>query len=94
MSARRKQPRPASVRDLVLVEWEDAAKSHNYADSLAEAAAEYEPYITRSVGWLARHDKRATILVNHTEDADGRSRDRMVLPRGMVRRIEVLRRGR
>jgi len=79
--------------DVVFVEWEDAcAHTGASAASVLDIAADYEPYMTHTVGFLVRRDKKVTMVVNH-KTPDHYSREAFNIPSGMVRALRVLKRG-
>lgn len=74
---------------VVVVEWEDAwlAPGEGTVDELAE----YKPAVRRSVGFLVREDEGHLFLAgcdDRAAERDNEYDELVVLPRGMVRRVD------
>ena len=79
--------RPTQHYDLVLVTWDDAAGLKHGWTSKNEAI---EPYIVTSVGFLIR-ESQDHILIAQDTDGEGSHNGRTQIPRGMVKKMKVLR---
>ena len=79
--------RPHQVYDLVEVIWEDAA-GHE-AGWMKVGTIDIEPQMVLSVGFLLVCDKRHIVLAQDV-DEDGGHNGRTQIPRGMVKRLRVL----
>ena len=75
----------------VVVVWEDAYSPARdaYTSTSAEVAAEYRPHILETIGYIAYQDKHVVSLARDL--FNGRYRDFMYIPRGMVQKIRTLR---
>lgn len=78
--------RPFQHYDLVEVVWDDAA---GLKDGWTAKHEKPEPYIALSVGFLI-NDGPDHILIAQDTDADGSHNGRTQIPRGMVKRIKIL----
>ena len=82
-----KAARPRQHFDLVEVVWDDAAGIRHGWIAKAEAV---EPYHALSVGFLI-HDSQDHIVIAMDTDKEGSTNGRSQIPRGMVKKIKVLR---
>ncbi len=83
----KKPKRPYQNYDLVEVIWDDAA---GLKDGWTSKHEKLEPYIALSVGFLIR-DTGEHIIIAQDTDSEGSHNGRTQIPRGMVKRIKVLR---
>jgi len=79
--------RPRQNYDLVEVIWDDAA---GLRDGWTAKHEKPEPYIALSVGFLI-HDGDDHILIAQDTDSEGSHNGRTQIPRGMVKKMKVLR---
>lgn len=79
--------RPFQNYPLVEVIWDDAA---GLKDGWTAKHEKLEPYIALSVGFLIR-DTGEHIIIAQDTDGDGSHNGRTQIPRGMVKKIKVLR---
>jgi hypothetical protein len=79
--------RPYQHYDLVEVVWDDAA---GLRDGWTAKHEKPEPYIALSVGFLIA-DTPAHIMIAQDTDGDGSHNGRTQIPRGMVKKMKVLR---
>ena len=79
--------RPKQHFDLVEVIWDDASGIRHGWSAKSESV---EPYLALSVGFLVT-DKPEHIVICQDTDSEGSSNGRSQIPRGMVKRIKVLR---
>lgn len=79
--------RPFQHYDLVEVVWDDAAGLKHGWTAKHEKP---EPYIALSVGFLIV-DTESHIIIAQDTDGDGSHNGRTQIPRGMVKRLKVLR---
>ena len=79
--------RPFQHFDLVEVVWDDAA---GFRDGWTAKHEKLEPYIALSVGFLIR-DEPSHIIIASDTDGDASHNGRTQIPRGMVKKIKVLR---
>lgn len=82
-----KVKRPAQHFDLVEVIWNDAAGIRHGWASKSETL---DPYIALSVGFLIQETDEHIRIAQDT-DTEGSHNGRTQIPRGMVKRIKVLR---
>lgn len=83
-----KKIRPFQHYPLIEVVWDDAAGLRNgWMDRLEKP----RPQLALSVGFLIV-DEPGHIIIAQDTDADGAHNGRTQIPRGMVRRMKVLRR--
>ena len=82
------RPRPG---DLLLVRWEDA---QHVSGDWAAADTPVPPVIVETVGWLVSIDKRDLRLAAQVEPKSRAMRCLNVIPRGIVRSVRRLERGR
>ena len=85
--APKKIKRPFQSYDLVEVIWDDAA---GLKDGWTAKHEKVEPYIVLSVGFLLR-ETDDHILIAQDIDADGSHNGRTQIPRGMVKKLRLLR---
>ncbi len=78
---------PRSKYNLVLVCWDDAAGLRHGWTAKEE---KIEPYICLSVGFLIR-ETEDHILIAQDTDSEGSHNGRSQIPRGMVKKMRVLR---
>lgn len=75
---------------LVLIEWYDACYTPGYYD--ASKKEQYEPQLTKTVGFLVKSDKRSIIVCQDrfygTDGVDERHIG--TIPKKMVKRIVIL----
>jgi len=76
-------------RQLVEVEWDDACARGGWLPM--DKHIEQHALRTRSVGYRLRNDREAIVLLQSQNIHDEYS-DAIVIPRGMVRKVRVLRR--
>lgn len=79
--------RPHQIWDIVEVTWDDATE---LPAGWTDEVAEIEPALALSVGFLIKETKDHIILALDC-DANGHHNGRSQIPRGMVKRIKVLR---
>lgn len=79
--------RPFQHYDLVEVIWDDAAGLRN---GWMDRTEKPRPQLALSVGFLIV-DEPGHIIIAQDTDADGAHNGRTQIPRGMVKRIKVLR---
>lgn len=79
--------RPYQHYDLVEVVWDDAV---GLKDGWTAKHEKVEPYIALSVGFLIR-ETPDHILIAQDTDGDGSHNGRTQIPRGMVKKLKVLR---
>lgn len=84
----KKIKRPFQSYDMVEVIWDDAA---GLKDGWTAKHEKVEPYIALSLGFLIR-ETAEHILIAQDIDADGSHNGRTQIPKGMVKRIKILRR--
>lgn len=82
-----KVKRPTQHYDLVEVVWDDAAGLKHGWTARHEKP---DPYIALSVGFLIA-DTETHIIIAQDTDGDGSHNGRTQIPRGMVKRLKVLR---
>lgn len=79
--------RPSQKFDLVEVIWNDASElTSGWTDEIEKD----EPALALSVGFLVRETKEHIVIAQDT-DAEGHHNGRSQIPRGMVKKIKVLR---
>jgi hypothetical protein len=83
----KKFKRPFQHYNLVEVIWDDAA---GIKDGWTAKHEKVEPYIALSVGFLIK-DEGDHILIAQDTDGDGQHNGRTQIPRGMVKKIKILR---
>lgn len=83
----KKIKRPFQKYDLVEVIWDDAA---GLKDGWKATHEMPDPYIALSVGFLLQ-DTGEHIIIAQDTDEEGSHNGRTQIPRGMVKRIKVLR---
>ena len=82
-----KVTRPTQKFDMVEVVWNDASELvSGWTDKLEDD----EPALALSVGFLVRETKEH-IVIAQALDAEGHHNGRSQIPRGMVKKIKVLR---
>ena len=81
--------RPRQHYDIVEVVWDDASGIRHGWTAKAEAV---EPYLALSVGFLIRMNDEHIVIAQDT-DGEGSSNGRSQIPRGMVKKIKILRKG-
>ena len=79
--------RPKQHFDLIEVVWDDASGLRHGWLARTEQA---EPYVALSVGFLIRETAEHIIIAQDT-DGEGGHNGRSQIPRGMVKKIKVLR---
>lgn len=82
-----KVKRPKQLYPLVEIVWDDAAGLRHGWTAKEE---KLEPYICLSVGFLIR-ETEDHILIAQDTDGDGSHNGRSQIPRGMVKKLKVLR---
>lgn len=82
-----KLKRPQQHYDMVEVIWDDAA---GFADGWKDKLDPLEPQLAVSVGFLIVDDPQHIVVASDT-DGRGAHNGRTQIPRGMVKRIRVLR---
>ena len=82
-----KLKRPTQHYDLVEVIWNDAS---DLTGGWAKEIGEDEPALALSVGFLIRQTQEHIIIALDT-DSDGHHNGRSQIPRGMVKKMRVLR---
>lgn len=83
----KKQHRPKQHYDLVEVIWDDAA---GLKDGWKNKTDQLEPYLALSVGFLLVDVGDHIVIASDTDD-QGAHNGRTQIPRGMVKKIKVLR---
>ena len=79
--------RPKQHYDIVEIWWDDASEMEpGWKDELEKP----EPALALSVGFLLQNDKDHVVIALDT-DGDGHHNGRGQIPRGMVKKIKVLR---
>ena len=78
--------RPFQKYDMVEVIWDDAT---DLVSGWTDQIAENEPALALSVGFLVRETKDHIVIAQDT-DADGHHNGRSQIPRGMVKKIRIL----
>ena len=79
--------RPFQHYDMVEVVWNDASElTSGWADEIVEKD---EPALALSVGFLVRETKEHIVIAQDTDEA-GHHNGRSQIPRGMVKKIRVL----
>ena len=78
--------RPYQHFDLVEVLWDDASGIRH---GWAAKSEKVEAYVAMSVGWLINETTDHIIIAQDT-DAEGSHNGRSQIPRGMVKKIKVL----
>jgi hypothetical protein len=84
---KKKLKRPEQHYDMVEVIWDDAA---GFRDGWKDKADPIEPQLALSVGFLVVDDPEHIILASDTDER-GAHNGRTQIPRGMVKRIKMLR---
>jgi hypothetical protein len=79
--------RPKQCFDLCEVWWDDAT---DLESGWSDKVEELKPALALSVGFLVKETKDHIVLALDT-DADGQHNGRSQIPRGMVKKIKVLR---
>lgn len=82
-----KQKRPKQHYDLVEVIWDDAA---GLKDGWKNKTDPLEPYLALSVGFLVADEPDHIIIAQDTDDHGGHN-GRTQIPKGMVKKMKVLR---
>lgn len=83
----KKLKRPGQHYDMVEVVWDDAA---GFRDGWKDKIDPIEPQLALSVGFLVVDDPEHIILASDTDER-GAHNGRTQIPRGMVKKIKVLR---
>lgn len=83
----KKVKRPFQHYDLVEVVWDDAA---GLRDGWTAKHEKVNPYIALSVGFLI-HEEGNHIIIAQDTDGDGSHNGRTQIPRGMVKKMKILR---
>lgn len=78
--------RPQQHFDLVEVLWDDASGIRH---GWAAKSEKVEAYVAMSVGWLIKETPDHIIIAQDTDD-EGSHNGRSQIPRGMVKKIRVL----
>lgn len=79
--------RPKQHYDIVEVTWDDASGIRHGWTAKSEKV---DPYLALSVGFLIA-DRPEHIIIAQDTDEEGSSNGRSQIPRGMVKKIKVLR---
>lgn len=79
--------RPRQQYDMVEVTWDDAAGQAHGWTAKNETV---EPYIVLSVGFLIKETEHHIVIAQDT-DGEGSHNGRSQIPRGMVKKLRVLR---
>lgn len=80
--------RPKQHYDMVEVTWNDASElTSGWSNEIVEKD---EPALALSVGFLVRETKEHIVIAQDT-DAEGHHNGRSQIPRGMVKKIKILR---
>jgi hypothetical protein len=80
--------RPKQHYDMVEVVWNDASElTSGWSNEIVEKD---EPALALSVGFLVRETKEH-IVIAQDSDAEGHHNGRSQIPRGMVKKIKILR---
>lgn len=79
--------RPKQHYDVVEIIWDDASGIRHGWTAKSESV---DPYLALSVGFLIR-DGQDHIIIAQDTDTEGSSNGRSQIPRGMVKKIRVLR---
>jgi hypothetical protein len=80
--------RPKQMWDMVEVTWNDASA---LTDGWTDEVEKDEPQLALSVGFLIR-DTKEHIIIAQDIDEHGHHNGRSQIPKGMVKRIKILRR--
>lgn len=86
-NGKKKIARPVQHYDMVEVVWDDAA---GFRDGWKDKADPIEPQLALSCGFLIVDDPDHIILASDTDER-GAHNGRTQIPRGMVKRIKILR---
>lgn len=78
---------PKILYDIVLVDWDDASGIRH---GWAAKSEKVEAYVARSVGFLIKETLEHIIIAQDT-DEEGSHNGRSQIPKGMVKKMKVLR---
>ena len=79
--------RPAQHFDLVEIWWDDASGIRH---GWAAKSEKVEAYVALSVGWLVNESTDHVVIAQDT-DSEGSHNGRSQIPRGMIKKLKVLR---